>query len=116
MASMKGGHFFTVICSSFSSALKAMCGIALNQFGSPSRACVGRGKSPASSGGQRNLIVLFTTSSPIGDPHGLCELWPLVLASSPTAIHGAANQIRVELVISVQCDVFTPAARPARRQ
>src|SRR5262245_38512935 len=58
IASMKGGHFLTVICSVPSTALKAFCGIVLNHSGSPSTAGIGRGRIGSSSGGHRKVIVM----------------------------------------------------------
>jgi len=63
MASMKGGHFLTVICSVPSTVLKAFWGIVLNQSGSPSTAGIGRGRIGSSSGGQRKVIVVALISS-----------------------------------------------------
>ena len=57
MASINGGHFFTVNCSVCRSGLKLRWGSALNQSGSPCTAGIGRGKTEASSGGQRNVIL-----------------------------------------------------------
>src|SRR3954453_8094374 len=57
MASMTGGHFLMVRYSSFRSGLTALGGRALNQSGRPSAAGIGRGKSPASSGGHRNVTL-----------------------------------------------------------
>src|ERR1043166_9529060 len=57
MASMNGGHFLMVRYSPFRSGLKALGGKALNQSGRPSAAGIGRGKSPASSGGHRNVTL-----------------------------------------------------------
>src|SRR5579863_6326972 len=57
IASMKGGHFLTVICSVCRTSLNAVAGIDLNQSGSPETAGIGRGSIASSSGGQRNVIV-----------------------------------------------------------
>src|SRR5262249_51410040 len=57
MASMKGGHFLTVICSFCRTALNAFRGIALNQSGSPCTAGNGGGSMLSSSGGHRNVMV-----------------------------------------------------------
>src|ERR1700730_13469883 len=57
IASMKGGHFLTVICSVCRTSLNAFAGIALNQSGIPSTAGIGRGRIASSSGGQRNVMV-----------------------------------------------------------
>src|ERR1700730_18341310 len=56
IASMKGGHFLTVICSVCRTSLNAFVGIVLNQSGIPSTAGIGRGRIASSSGGQRNVI------------------------------------------------------------
>src|SRR6516165_5246823 len=57
IASMKGGHFLTVICSACVISLKAAAGIDLNQSGSPDTAGIGRGRMASSSGGQRNVMA-----------------------------------------------------------
>src|SRR5882757_8907992 len=57
IASMKGGHFLTVICSVCRTSLNAFAGIDLNQSGIPNTAGIGRGRIASSSGGQRNVIV-----------------------------------------------------------
>src|ERR1700737_394690 len=66
IASMKGGHFLTVICSVCRTSLNAFVGIVLNQSGIPSTAGIGRGRIASSSGGQRNVIVGDTASSDTG--------------------------------------------------
>src|ERR1700681_4628522 len=63
IASMKGGHFLTVICSVCTMSLNAFVGIVLNQSGIPSTAGIGRGRIASSSGGQRNVTVGDTPSS-----------------------------------------------------
>src|SRR5258707_15828648 len=112
MASMKGGHFFTVICSSCSRLLNATCGIALNQSGSPKSAGVGRGRSPANSGGQRNLIVWVARS--MGGP----MLWsPLVMqlvdCSEQPADHNHGARLSGTRARAV---LVMPVAPPERRQ
>src|SRR6202035_2670842 len=62
IASMKGGHFLTVICSVCMTSLNALAGIVLNQSGIPDTAGIGRGRIASSSGGQRNVIVADTAS------------------------------------------------------
>src|SRR6478752_5614694 len=57
MASMTGGHFLMVRYSPFRCGLKALGGRVLNQSGRPSAAGIGRGKSPASSGGHRKVTL-----------------------------------------------------------
>src|SRR5579871_2174306 len=62
IASMKGGHFLTVICSVCTISLNAFAGIVLNQSGIPITAGIGRGRSASSSGGQRNVMVADAAS------------------------------------------------------
>src|ERR1700693_5865389 len=62
IASMKGGHFLTVICSACTTSLNAFAGIVLNQSGIPSTAGIGCGRIASNSGGQRNMIVGDTPS------------------------------------------------------
>src|SRR5450756_581103 len=57
IASMNGGHRFTVSSSRELIALKALVGIALSQSGTPRFAGTGGGSFPSSSAGQRNLSV-----------------------------------------------------------
>src|SRR5262249_47683846 len=63
IASIKGGHFFTVINSRSETELKQCWGRFLNQSGKPRTAGIGLGKTDSISGGQRNFIVNVLSSS-----------------------------------------------------
>src|SRR5258708_1703243 len=92
IASMKGGHFLTVICSVCTTSLYAAAGIDLNQSGIPSTAGIGRGRIASSSGGQRNVIV---GDAPSGDTASGATASGATASFVIAAIAPAARLLRV---------------------